>query len=86
MATVLTVAEEAKGLISVERVRTSGREKMAGAWVVRDERMVPEPVPTSRTSGVGERARIGQKREERKDVCAGQDSVSRRRYVSSEGG
>lgn len=80
---VWMVAAQAYELTSVERVRRSLRPRMVVAWVVRKDRTMPEPEPTSRRRGVGVVARGNWVR--RKAVSEGWERVSRSRWESSEG-
>lgn len=88
LETVRLVAAQAKGETSMAVVRTCVLPKMVEACAVRKAITTPEPGPTSRTNGAGEGEEEGlgeAKRDERKAVSEGDESVSSRRKESSAG-
>lgn len=87
LETVRLVAAQAKGDTSMAVDKTCGLPKMVEACAVRKAITTPEPGPTSRTKGAGEGEEgLGEaKRDERKAVSEGDESVSSRRKESSAG-
>ena len=82
LVTVVRAAAQAVVLTSAPRIRMSLRPRMWVALAVTKARMTPEPVPTSRTSGLDE---VGGKRDCRKLVSDDDERVSRKRKESSAG-
>ena len=74
--TVFAVAAQAYLLTSVAQARISGRPNIAQALAARNARTMPDPEPTSTTSGEGVR---GAKRVRRNAVSVDEERVSSRR-------